>query len=65
MSFWTDGFDALGGRLKFACSKVCAQRSQSPTRRVRKHALRESLQINDHYRLIMVNKENEKTNFLH
>ncbi len=62
MSFWTDGFDALGGRLKLACSKVCAQRSQSSTRRVGKHVLRECLQVNDHYKLIMVNKEieNEK-----
>ncbi len=39
---------------------MCAQRSRSPTRRVHKHALRESLQVNDDYRLIMANKENEK-----
>ncbi len=59
MSFWTVGFDALGGRLKLAFSKVCVQRSQSPTHRVHKHALRESLQINDQYSLIIKNK-NEK-----
>ncbi len=41
-----------------ACFKVCVQRLQWHTRRVRKHELRESLQVNDHYRLIMANKEN-------
>ncbi len=59
MSFWTDGFDALGGRLRLACSKVCAQRSQSPMCQVRKHELQESLQVNDQYRLIVANKENK------
>ncbi len=40
------------------CFKVCVQRLQWHTRRVRKHELRESLQVNDHYRPIMANKEN-------
>ncbi len=52
MSFWTDGYEALGGRLKLACCKV------SPMHRVRKTCAPGEFTGNDHYRLIMASKEN-------